>query len=92
VRGEAVEELFDAGGDISSGQMTVGEPHKGKHQRLVGRESSGETVLTHTVGLTYLTLHTIAVNGMVEAALGNTDEHLDGLIGLTALPHMIDQS
>ena len=69
---QADDMLFDLGG----GQMAVGQPHKSHQQLLVGREDVVEYVFMKTVGFAHLTLHVVAVNGVLKVFLRNADEYL----------------
>ena len=57
--------------------MFIGQPNKSQQQLFVFCQCLIQQFLVLTKGFTYLTLDTISVYGMLEAFLGDADEHLD---------------
>jgi len=71
-------------GNRSRGCLSVGNPNKSYQQRLVVGNGVEKGLLCVAVGFTHLPLDTVAVDGVLEALLGNTDKYLYGNVGLTA--------
>ena len=57
-------------------KMTFREPDEGQCHRLSGLNQAVEQLFVLTESLAQLTLHAIAVYGMLEPALGNANEQL----------------
>jgi len=70
--------------------MTVGKPHKSQKQRFVLWQSLIESVLTQTVSLTHLPLHTITIHGVMKTLLRNTHEHLYRFFTILTLTQKTD--
>ena len=65
--------------------MLVGKPYKGNLHSLAIGHLLYEHLFLQAVGLAYLSLHAVAINGMMEPFLRNANEHLDGLLPFLAL-------
>jgi len=79
------QQLAYLGADFCCREMLVGEPNEGNCYCLSRLCSLNEYLLLQTVGLTYLPLHAVTVNSMMEPFLRNANEHLDGFLPLLAL-------
>ena len=59
-------------------EMGIGHPDEGSSHHAVGWQMVGQESLMPTVGLAQLTLAAVAINGMLEMALGDADENSGG--------------
>jgi len=64
--------------------MFISNPHKANEQALVGRYQRCKYGFLVTKGFAYLSFHAVAVNGMLEALLGDADKHLRCNVALLA--------
>lgn len=70
--------------------MAIRQPDEGQQQLTVVWHCCTKYLLMVTEGLTHLTLDAIAVNGMVETLLGNTNQQLYGSLVWGAFLYLID--
>ncbi len=61
---------------LGSGQVMVGEPDESQGYGLALGQLRGQQLLVLAVGFAQLPLHAVAVDGMLEAALRDTDKNL----------------
>ncbi len=64
-----LQQTHHASFQIGCGHVVIREPDEGNIQLLPFRNSLTERMLVQAIGLAQLTLHTIAVDGMLEVAL-----------------------